>query len=36
MVACYDCKTPSEAAKILIDIYSEFKEDIDAEYEYIL
>lgn len=35
MVACYDCKTPSEAAKILIDIYDDFKENLDSDYEYI-
>jgi exodeoxyribonuclease VII large subunit len=36
MIARYDCKTPSEAAQILIDIYEEYKEDIESEYEYIL
>jgi hypothetical protein len=36
MIAKYDCKTPSEAAQILIDIYDEYKEDVEAEYEYIL
>jgi len=36
MIAKYDCKTPSEAAQILIDIYEEYKEDVEAEYEYIL
>lgn len=35
MISCYDCKTPSEASKILIDIYDEFNEDIEAEFEYI-
>lgn len=36
MVARYDCKTPSQAAQILIDIYEEYKENIESEYEYIL
>lgn len=35
MVSCYDCKTPSEASKILIDIYNELNEDIKSEFEYI-
>jgi len=35
MVSCYDCKTPSEASKTLIDIYNEFNEDLEAEFEYI-
>ena len=35
MISCYDCKTPSEWAQILIDIYDEFNENIEAEYEYI-
>jgi len=36
MVARYDCKTPSEAAQTLIDIYEEYKEDIESEFEYIV
>lgn len=35
MVSCYECKTPSEASKILIDIYDEFNENIASEMEYI-
>lgn len=35
VVACYDCKTPSEASTILIDIYEEMDENIWAEFEYI-
>lgn len=36
MVAKYDCKTPSEAAAILIDIYDEHKQDIESEYDCII
>ncbi len=36
MVSRYDCKTPSEAAQLLIEIYEEYKEDIETEYEYIV
>ncbi len=35
MVSSYDCKTPSEAAKILIDIYDNYKRELDINYEYI-
>jgi len=35
MVSKYNCKTPSEAAQILIDIYDEFNENINSEYYYI-
>ena len=35
MISCYDCKTPSEAAQILIEIYNSLDEDIESEYEYI-
>lgn len=35
MISCYDCKTPSEWAQILIDLYDEFNDDIKWEYEYI-
>ncbi|MDP2396068.1 MAG: hypothetical protein Q8S84_02760 [bacterium] len=35
MVSCFECKTPSEASKILIDIYDEFRENLDSDYEYI-
>lgn len=35
MVSCYECKTPSEASKILIDIYDEFSENLDSDFEYI-
>ena len=35
MTSCYDCKTPSEWAQILIDIYNEFDEEVETEYEYI-
>lgn len=35
MVSSYDCKTPSEAAKILIDIYDDYKRELDINYEYI-
>jgi len=35
MVSCYDCKTPSEASKILIDIYNEFFNDLKNEFDYI-
>lgn len=36
MIAKYDCKTPSEAAQVLIDIYEEYKEEVEYEYENIL
>ena len=35
MTSCYDCKTPSEWAQILIDIYNGFDEEVETEYEYI-
>lgn len=35
MVSCYDCKTPSEASQILIDIYEEFYSNLESEYDYI-
>ena len=35
MISCYDCKTPSEWAQILIDLYDEFNDEINWEYEYI-
>ena len=35
MVSKYPCKTPSEAAQILIDIYQEFQDNLDSDFEYI-
>ena len=35
MISCYDCKTPSEWSQILIDIYNEYIEEVEEEYEYI-
>ena len=35
MVAKYDCKTPSEAAQIIIDIYEDYSDNLSAEYDYI-
>jgi exodeoxyribonuclease VII large subunit len=35
MVSCYDCKTPSEAAQILVYMYKEFNEELNTEYNYI-
>ncbi len=35
MVSCFECKTPSEASKILIDLYDEIQSNLDSDYEYI-
>lgn len=35
MVSCYDCKTPSQWAQILIDLYEEFNDNLNSEFEYI-
>lgn len=35
MVSYFDCKTPSEAANKLIDIYYDYKKNIDREFDYI-
>ena len=35
MIAKYDCKTPSEAAYVLIDIYEKYAEQVRETYEYI-
>jgi len=35
MISKYPCKTPSEGAQILIEIYQEFQDNIDSEFEYI-
>lgn len=35
MVSKYPCKTPSEWAQILIDIYEEFQDNLDSDFTYI-
>lgn len=35
MVSFFDCKTPSEAAKKIIDIYYDYKRELDTNYNFI-
>lgn len=35
MVSYFDCKTPSEAAKKIIDIYYDYKKKLDTNYDFI-
>ena len=35
MISKFPCKTPSEWAQILIDMYQDFQENLDSDFEYI-